>query len=76
MIMLNTLVEFKNTVMKKFGPILGTILLALAALAALAVLGYLVKTFIKTAIGLAIAALVFFGGYKAYEALSKKRSNT
>lgn len=74
--MLNALIDFKNTILKKFGPIFGTILMVLAAIAALAILGFLVKTFFKIVIGLGIAALVIFGGFKAYEALTKKSSKT
>ncbi|NLW02455.1 MAG: hypothetical protein GX027_04230 [Clostridiaceae bacterium] len=72
--MLNTLVEFKNTVVKKFGPVLGYAILVVGGLAVLSVLGFLLKSLIKLAIALAIGAILVFGAIKLYEILGSKNT--
>ncbi len=72
--MLNTLVEFKNTVVKKFGPVLGYAILVVGGLAVLSVLGFLLKSLIKLAIALAIGAILKFGAIKLYEILGSKNT--
>ena len=72
--MLNTLVEFKNTVVKKFGPVLGYAILVAGGLAVLSVLGFLIKSLIKLAIALAIGAILVFGAIKLYEILGSKNT--
>lgn len=70
--MLNTIVAFKDSIIKKFGPVLGWAILIVGTLAALSIIGFLFKVFFRIAIGLVVAGLVLFGVYKAYEALSAK----
>lgn len=72
--MLNTLVEFRNTVVKKFGPVLGYAILVVGGLAVLSVLGFLLKSLIKLAIALAIGAILVFGAIKLYEILGSKNT--
>ena len=73
--MLNSLIEFKNNMVKKFGPILGYAILIVGGLAVISLLGLLLKTLLGVLIGLAVASLVIFGVYKVYEAVSTKKSS-
>lgn len=72
--MLNTLLGFKNTVINKFGPILGYAIIIIGALAALAILGFLFKSIIRFLIGLAVAGLIVFGVYKIYQLCTAKKN--
>jgi TctA family transporter len=69
----NSIVEFKNTVLNKFGTVLGTIILVICGLAAVSVLGFLLKFLFGIAVGLIIAACVIFGIYKLSEWMSAKK---
>lgn len=73
--MLGYLVDIKNTVVKKFGPILGYGILAVGGLAVLSALWLLLKSLIKMVIALAIGAVVVFGVYKLYELLGSKKAD-
>ena len=70
--MLYSLMQFKDSIIKKFGPILGYAIIIVGTVLILSILGFLLKTVFKVAIGLIIAAAVLYGGYKAYEALFSK----
>ena len=72
--MVDRLVEIKNNTVKKFGPVLGYVILIAGALAILSVLGFLFKSLIKMVIVLAIGAIVVFGAYKLYELMSSKKA--
>ena len=72
--MVDRLVEIKNNTVKKFGPVLGYVILIAGALAILRVLGFLLKSLIKMVIVLAIGAIVVFGAYKLYELMSSKKA--
>jgi|BioPla2DNA2_1021312.scaffolds.fasta_scaffold131536_2 uncharacterized membrane protein len=72
--MVDRLVEIKNNTVKKFGPVLGYVILIAGALAILSVLGFLLKSLIKMVIVLAIGAIVVFGAYKLYELMSSKKA--
>ncbi|MCX7771667.1 MAG: hypothetical protein N2376_00965 [Clostridia bacterium] len=73
--MLNSLVEFKNSIVHKFGPVLGYVILAICAIAALSVIAFLIKTAVTLAIILAVASAVFFGAYKISELVKAKKAN-
>lgn len=72
--MLDQLVVFKNTVIRKFGPVLGYAILIVGILAVISLLGFLLRSLVKLGIALAVAAIVFFGAYKLYELLSAKKT--
>ena len=72
--MVDRLVEIKNNTVKKFGPVLGYVILIAGALAIISVLGFLLKSLIKMVIVLAIGAIVVFGAYKLYELMSSKKA--
>ena len=72
--MLNNLISFKDTIINKFGPVLGYAILIVCALAVLALLGFLFRTIIGIIIGLAVASLVVFGAYKLYGLICTKKS--
>lgn len=71
--MLNSLIEFKNSVINRFGPILGYAILIIGGIAALSILGFLLRTMYGLLIGLIIAGLILFGVYKVYEMIQRKK---
>lgn len=71
--MMNQLIDFKDTVIKKFGPVLGYGILIIGGLAVLSVLGVLLKSVIKILISLAVAAVLVFVVYQVYVRLSSKK---
>lgn len=73
--MLNNVIGFKNTIINKFGPVLGYAILIICALAVLSLLGFLFKTLIGILIGLAVASLVIFGAYKLYGLICTKKGS-
>ena len=70
----NFIVDFKDTVIHKFGTVLGTVVLVVCAVVALSIIVFPLKTFLGIAIGLIIAAAVILGIYKLTEFFKKKRS--
>jgi Zn-dependent protease len=72
--MLNDLIAFKDTVIKKFGPVLGYAMLIVGALIALSILGFLLRTVFAFAIWLVVAGAVVFGIYKLIEMFKTNKS--
>lgn len=68
----NTLIKFKDSVLSKFGPVLGTIILIFGTLVALSVIGFLVKTLFKVVIGLIVVVLIVYGIYRLVEWFKSK----
>ena len=71
--MMNTIIEFKDSVIKKFGPVLGYAILIIGGLLALSILGFLLKTLFSVVIWLIIAGLIIFGVYRLSEWLKTKK---
>ena len=71
--MMNTIIEFKDSVIKKFGPVLGYAILIIGGLLALSILGFLLKTLFSVVIWLIIAALIIFGVYRLSEWFKTKK---
>ena len=69
---INTVIKFRDSVLNKFGPVLGTIVLIFGALVALSVIGFLVKTLFKVVIGLIIVVLIVYGVYRLVEWFKSK----
>ncbi|HOQ75025.1 MAG TPA: hypothetical protein PK369_00480 [Thermoclostridium sp.] len=72
--MLSSMFEFKNSVVRRFGPILGYAILVVGGLAVLSVLWFLFKSLIKLAIALAIGAILVFGAIRLYEIICSKKT--
>lgn len=72
--MLNTLLSFKDSVIKRFGPVLGYAILIVGTLAALSIIGFLLRTLFSVAIGLIIAGGVVFGIYKLIEVIKSGKN--
>lgn len=72
--MLNYLIGLKDATLKKFGPILGTIILVLGVIVAVSIIGAVVKALFGLAVALVIGAAILFGVYKLFEAISSKKS--
>ena len=70
--MVDRLVEIKNNTVKKFGPVLGYVILIAGALALLSVGGALLHSLIPLVRVLARGAIVVFGAYQLYDLLSAK----
>lgn len=70
--MLNELIAFKDTVINKFGPVLGYALLIAGALLLLSILGFLLKTAFAVAITLLIGGAVVYGILKLIELFKPK----
>lgn len=71
--MWNTIMAFKDSVIDKFGPVLGYAILIVGGLIAFSVLGILIKLIFNIMVGLIVAAIIFLGAYKIYELLKSKR---
>ncbi len=71
--MWNTIMAFKDSVIDKFGPVLGYAILIIGGLIAFSVLGILIKLIFNIMVGLIVAAIIFLGAYKIYELLKSKR---
>jgi hypothetical protein len=71
--MLNYLISIKDVFIKRFGTILGYILLVISALISLSILAFLIKTFFKIAMGILITCCALFGIYKLSEVLRAKK---
>lgn len=65
--MAERLMELKNAVIRKFGPVLGYGVLIVGGLSVLSLLGLLLKSLLKLAIVLAAGALVALGISKILE---------
>ncbi len=70
--MINTIIEFKDSVIKRFGPVLGYAILIVGGLLVLSILGFLFRVVFNVAVGLIIAGLVIFGVYKLSEWIKSK----
>lgn len=71
--MMNYLISIKDAFVKRFGTVLGYILLVISALVAISILGFLIKTFFKVAIGIFIICCALFGIYKLSEVIKSKQ---
>jgi len=71
--MINSILELKNTVVKKFGPVPGYAILVVGGLAVLSILWFLFKSLLKLAIALGIGVILVLGAFRLYEALSSKK---
>ncbi|MGI6622997.1 MAG: hypothetical protein GX227_06035 [Clostridiaceae bacterium] len=71
--MLSYLISIKDAYIKRFGNILGYILLVVSALVSLSILGFLIRAFFKIAIGIFIICCALFGIYKLSEVLKSEK---
>ncbi len=71
--MMNYLISIRDAFVNRFGTVLGYILLVIGALLAISILGFLIKTFFKVAIGILIVCCALFGIYKLSEVIKAKK---
>lgn len=67
------LISIKDAYIKRFGTVLGYILLVVSALVSIAILGFLIKTFLKVAIAIIIICCALFVMYKLSEVIKSKK---
>lgn len=73
--MLNTIMEFKDSIIKKFGPILGYAIIIVGILAVISIVGFLLKSLVSLAIFVAVTGLILFGIYKLTEVFKSNKNN-
>ncbi|HHW21953.1 MAG TPA: hypothetical protein GXX26_03600 [Clostridiaceae bacterium] len=71
--MLNCLISIRDAYIKRFGTVLGYILLVISALISLSIIGFLIRTFFKIAIWILITCCALFGIYKLSELLKSEK---
>ena len=72
-VMFNSIIAFKDSILEKFGPILGWAILGFGGIIALSLVIFLIKTVFSLFIWLVIVGVIGFGGYKLYEMFIAKK---
>jgi len=70
--MWNSIIAFKNSVINKFGRVLGYAILIFGGFIALSFIGALIRIVSHLAAGLLFATIIFLGFYKLFELLGRR----